>query len=576
MLGYELQRLNEGLGLENLGMPQLVLTVYFKTDEKNNLTFEINPKSLEEYLSKSLEQLGLEFNKVDLEKLNLVPHNLLDFKFSKPEPRGKLFYVTIPVKLRGNIIYAEGVKFDTQTEEFLESSESSKGKPYYKFLLNEYLESGILVQDKKANSKNYTKNPEKIKELIKFLWNDWKKFFFNEKDKTVLRILKEGMLILLLPSKYQTDAAKKELSEAYEEVHKGYNTPDDGKFFSRDDAAFIINYKNDPNILNTLTNVNPNYVSFSKKPSKQRNLLFYYIFIHKYETQPVKYYQGIVANLYEGYSDLLHSNSKEIENILVVGLKKQNQKSEVILYAHVPATRLDEIYSKISAIKKTQLDKRKNDNKILNWLLESLFLEKTNKDYNIRFYVEAANDFLVFENESFFDEAKRFLNKRVISEKGRYIDAIKNNEIKDIEDFFSKADFYLLFKYLMHNSGDGMQQPKYMKTEEYFAYLIGTSVGKYLQLLKKSENLDNSAYDLISYDKYDYEKLKFVFEKLGRAIGIKKLEDKQEEMEKYFNTISNEIDDTLGKLPASEEIKDKDLAFFFYLGVFKELGNNGK
>jgi hypothetical protein len=113
-----------------------------------------------------------------------------------------------------------------------------------------------------------------------------------------------------------------------------------------------------------------------------------------------------------------------------------------------------------------------------------------------------------------------------------------------------------------------------MKTEEYFAYLIGKSVGKYLQLLKKGGNLDNSAYDLISYDKYDYEKLKFIFERLGRAIGIKKLEDKQEEMEKYFNTVANEIDETLGKLPAPEEIKDKDLSFFFYLGVFKELGNN--
>ncbi|MGC8673477.1 MAG: hypothetical protein ACP5TO_08300, partial [Thermoplasmata archaeon] len=137
MLGYELQRLNEKLGLENLGMPQLVLIVYFKTDEKNNLTFEINPKSLEEYLSKSLEQLGLEFDKTDLEKLELVPHNLLDFKFSKPEPRGKLFYVTIPIKLKGKgILSASSVKFDTQTKEFFEDPKNKpkpKPKPYYDF-----------------------------------------------------------------------------------------------------------------------------------------------------------------------------------------------------------------------------------------------------------------------------------------------------------------------------------------------------------------------------------------------------------------------------------------------------------
>ncbi|MGC8651556.1 MAG: hypothetical protein ACP5RX_03015 [Minisyncoccia bacterium] len=570
MLGYELQRLNEKRGLENLGMPQLVLIVYFKNDEKDNLTFEINPKSLEEYLSKSLEQLGLEFDKTDLEKLNLVPHNLLDFKFSKPEPNETLFYGTIPIKLKGNILSASNVKFDTQTKEFFEDlNNKPKPKPYYEFLLDAYLKSNILT---KVDTK-YIRNTEKIKELIKFLWESWKKFF-DENDKTVLKILKGGILILLLPSKYQADDAKKELSEAYERVHKGHNTPDDGKFFSRDDAAFIINYKKDPNILNKLTAVNPDYVSFSKKPIKQRNLLFYYIFIHKYETQPIKYYQGIVANLYEGYSDLLNLNSKEIENVLVAGLKKQNQKLEVILYAHVPTERLNEIYSKISlAIEKTQFDKRKNSKQILSWLLEDLFLEKTSKDYNIQFYVEAANDFLVFESESFFDEAKRFLNKRVINEKGSYIDAIKSNKIKNIEDFFSKADFYLLFKYLMHNSGDEMQ-PNYMKTEEYFAYLIGKSVGKYLQLLKKSGNLDNSAYDLISYDKYDYEKLKFIFERLGRAIGIKKLEDRQEEMEKYFNTVTNEINETLGKLSSPEEIKDKDLSFFFYLGVFKELGNN--
>jgi hypothetical protein len=570
MLGYELQRLNEKRGLENLGMPQLVLIVYFKNDEKDNLTFEINPKSLEEYLSKSLEQLGLEFDKTDLEKLNLVPHNLLDFKFSKPEPKETLFYVTIPIKLKGNILSASNVKFDTQTKEFFEDlNNKPKPKSYYKFLLDAYLKSNILT---KVDTK-YIRNTEKIKELIKFLWESWKKFF-DENDKTVLKILKGGILILLLPSKYQADDAKKELSEAYERVHKGHNTPDDGKFFSRDDAAFIINYKKDPNILNKLTSVNPDYVSFSKKPIKQRNLLFYYIFIHKYETQPIKYYQGIVANLYEGYSDLLNLNSKEIENVLVAGLKKQNQKLEVILYAHVPTERLNEIYSKISiAIEKTQLGKMKNSKQILSWLLEDLFLEKTSKYYNIQFYVEAANDFLVFERESFFDEAKRFLNKRVINEKGSYIDAIKSNKIKNIEDFFSKANFYLLFKYLMHNSGDEMQ-PNYMKTEEYFAYLIGKSVGKYLQLLKKSGNLDNSAYDLISYDKYDYEKLKFIFERLGRAIGIKKLEDKQEEMEKYFNTVTNEINETLGKFSAPEEIKDKDLSFFFYLGVFKELGNN--
>jgi hypothetical protein len=103
------------------------------------------------------------------------------------------------------------------------------------------------------------------------------------------------------------------------------------------------------------------------------------------------------------------------------------------------------------------------------------------------------------------------------------------------------------------------------KNEEY-AYKIGCIAGKYIKFKRDTKEANNSTNDILTYSKYDREKLRFVYSRVSLGISLSKAAN-----------ISNT--DTIAQLikkdMPTDEIDDtkahEDYSYFFYKGVFENI-----
>jgi|SRR3954452_15616099 hypothetical protein len=104
-----------------------------------------------------------------------------------------------------------------------------------------------------------------------------------------------------------------------------------------------------------------------------------------------------------------------------------------------------------------------------------------------------------------------------------------------------------------------------MNSSEEYAYQIGLIAGRYVKYKKEANEGSSSLKDILTYSKYDRDKLRFVFQRVGLGINLS-------------NSDGPSLNDFLGFIknhhPASEitnEDASKDFSYFFYKGVFQEL-----
>jgi hypothetical protein len=159
-------------------------------------------------------------------------------------------------------------------------------------------------------------------------------------------------------------------------------------------------------------------------------------------------------------------------------------------------------------------------------------------------------------NGTYFDRAflvQRF--SRVLREVIR--DWLKTVKLikKDIDSFFECSMFCL--KLLTENGRGSIMD----KNEEY-AYKIGVIAGKYVKFKRDKNEANNSTKDILTYSKYDRERLRFVYQRVGIGVSLSKVNT--DDLNKF-------IKDYLPK----EEIDDaqaySDYSYFFYKGVFGNL-----
>lgn len=127
----------------------------------------------------------------------------------------------------------------------------------------------------------------------------------------------------------------------------------------------------------------------------------------------------------------------------------------------------------------------------------------------------------------------------------------------DKQAFFANSEYCLKLLTVEGKKGENMN-----KNEEY-AYKIGQIAGKYIQFKKKSDEANNSTSDILTYSKYDREKLRHVYSRVCIGISLSKTNKTAVDgTSKYIKetTPAEEIDD----LKANE-----DYSYFFYKGVFE-------
>lgn len=97
---------------------------------------------------------------------------------------------------------------------------------------------------------------------------------------------------------------------------------------------------------------------------------------------------------------------------------------------------------------------------------------------------------------------------------------------------------------------------------EVFAENIGKIARIYIDFKQKHKENDNSLSDILTYSKYDRERLRFVVKRIGLGVQLSKINDDKKK----------EITEKISKLQPKEEIEDsmasKDFSYFFFKGYY--------
>lgn len=124
------------------------------------------------------------------------------------------------------------------------------------------------------------------------------------------------------------------------------------------------------------------------------------------------------------------------------------------------------------------------------------------------------------------------------------------------EDFFTRADFCMRTLINARSAQDAVDR------NEEFAVKIGQAAKAYVAFKQRNREQNNSSLDILTYSKYDREKLRFVLSRIGRGIQLSKASDDQKKS----------INDEIGSLQPREEIEDevatKDYSYFFFKGYY--------
>jgi hypothetical protein len=123
------------------------------------------------------------------------------------------------------------------------------------------------------------------------------------------------------------------------------------------------------------------------------------------------------------------------------------------------------------------------------------------------------------------------------------------------EEFFEKSQFCLN---LLTNNQRGLA----MNKNEKYAYKIGCIAGKYVKFKREKDDANNSTKDILTYSRYDLDRLKWVYQRVCNSIVLSKADTID-----ISQSIKNDIPE--------EEIDDaqtrEDYSYFFYKGVFQNL-----
>ena len=133
---------------------------------------------------------------------------------------------------------------------------------------------------------------------------------------------------------------------------------------------------------------------------------------------------------------------------------------------------------------------------------------------------------------------------------------MKNME--EQREFFTRSDFCI--KYLINTD----HTQNYLNVNEMFALKIGQIARLYVDFKQKNGDKDNSLGDILTYSKYDRERLRFVYSRISRGVQLAKVEDGKKD------NVTRQI----SSLRPKEEIADqdalKDYSYFFFNGYYSQ------
>lgn len=368
-------------------------------------------------------------------------------------------------------------------------------------------------------------------------------------------IYSKGLSIKYQTCKEEPDASIcKEFKDAFGNSAAQYasKTTINAKFMSCDDQAFTINCCTGKDFY---ANLGIGDASFSKINLPAENefrisgLKWYFLDIadpsFKFEEAKSGFYDQLLLN----YKLLLKhkANSPARASAMKIICAKESQaKLEILLDENLAFDRLKKLFDPTDSLPQRH-----------PMVFETLIIQRTNgpiwADYliGIKSYLTGKSI-----------ERHVLLRRYLITLKESYLqDWIKGIEKRkgDKKAFFTNAEFCLKLLTMEGKKGGTMN------INEKYAYKIGKIAGKYVKFKKDSKETNNSTNDILTYTKYDREKLRHVYKRICIGVNLSKTNAaSQNEVSTFIkeNTPAEEIDDSK---------TNEDYSYFFYKGVFENL-----
>ena len=420
-----------------------------------------------------------------------------------------------------------------------------------KLLFDVYKEAGVITSEGALPSKVFL-------EISRAFLTFWK-------EKIVFEELKEfssfsfRIVVLPLPllpegkveyrSQEEADSTGESFEDCFGNPATDYPSKAtiNAKFVSCDDEAFTINCKTGKEFYQNLGIGNESFPKiFLPMDSGIRiaGLDWFFFDISEPSLNFANKGSGIYDQLVSNYTVLSGLSGKSVSrqsSLKILCAKRAQAKLEVLLDENLTLDQMKEMLSRVQ------------DNLASHPLALELLIMENNKDIIWTDYITAIRYFM---NGTYFDRTV-LVHRLTRILRDHLWDWIKGNKPikKETDDFFGKSQFCL--KLLTKNeSGLAMN-----KNEEY-AYKIGVIAGKYVKFKRGSKEANNSTNDILTYSKYDRERLRFVYQRVSIGVSLSKVNT---------DALSQSIKNELPKEEIDDAQSHEDYSYFFYKGVFENL-----
>ena len=552
MLAYELYKINESIEVEPPENEFPIKKIFYQ-----NGKVDIDSKTLDHYGSKTNPRTK------SLQEWLTMPLNTSDHK-----------QVNLPDYRRGTASpnpYVE-VYGEMATNKALETRLTlSIGKPSITYTLN--LSDGKIIKNGakttlRIDRKDYHVGSESLFSLYvaSGIIND--KCQLDEKtcDKIICKFLEHAKAskpdvskpnkayfrLYILPSGQKIEYKQDQKTQEAQPIgtdsfgnpltcHPSFPTKT-AKFLSFDDPAFTINCKQKGKFYINLgigdKSLEKIYVD-SSRTFKIAGLMWTFADVSNPDYRFEDTQKGILTQIFENYKTLLKDKGPTKKSSLKVICRKKNQaKQEVLIDTNLTMDQMEDMFS--------GLDKSE---KIPAVCLE-IFIDNSGRNPIWDAYLYVVRTFLA-GNKIPKDVQLVHFNRYL--KQNRY-EWVKSKNTYDAESFFEKSGFCL--EHLINRADS-----ENLVSEE-FAEKIGRIARLYVDFKQGNGEGDNSLSDILTYSKYDREKLRFILARIGRGIELSKIDESRKKG----------ITDKITSLRPAQEIEDKDafadLSYFFFKGYY--------
>ena len=555
MLSYELFLINnESDPNDPRGGSQPIKKIFFQNDKVT-----IDKKTLEEYASEYLERtkqlqdwLQMPLNTIDKKELNL-PDTRVSFAQSSPyvevygivkTNKNSESTLSITIGKKPNIIE---YSLDVATKKITETQNSKvklkiDDQNYFlkgNNLFTSYVDSGLLDKDGTINNNAF--------DIVS------RKFLEYAVTRTCSLTTQGnlGFRIYILPNDSEIKVKEKEITiegdsflDYFGNTSSEYaSTPTrTTKFLSYDDKAFTINCKQKNDFYKNLGIGKESLQKIFRPKEKTFNIMglewtFVNISDNKHKFKDTR--KGILTQLYENYKILSEGGHSEQINLKVICVRVNQAKQELLIDENLTMKEMSKMFSKIV------------ETKIPFYVFEIL-IDKSNKNPIWNTYLYVVKNFL--SGNSIPKEFLLMYFTKLL--KHKIFDWIKLKNNKEQLDFFSKSDFCI--KYLINTN----ITQSYMNSNEEFALRIGQIARLYVDFKQSNKDGDNSLGDILTYSKYDRERLRFVYSRISRGVQLAKVADVSKD------NVTKKISSLRPKEEISDEDASKDYSYFFFNGYY--------